>query len=336
LQLNSAEHTLKLTLTVSKRQNKIVIDNTKEQKSVTLTPIDEFTLSQFTLETVAGRDALAEQILKDIDEYCQKAYDDGPRSHLGASLIGNECEFYLWAEFRWMKREIFSGRMQRLFNRGHLEEERIIEWLTAIGFEVKQTEVDGKQIRIAACEGHFGGSCDGNGELPKRYLRKELESYAPILLEFKTSNDKAFPEVENMGVIKAKPVHYKQMCTYGCKLGIQYALYIMINKNNDALNIELIELDWEIGEAEIQKAEKVIFAIIPPPKIAGHGPTYWKCKWCYKNGICHMDHPIDKNCRSCQFAQPVANAQWHCHQWNAIIPAEAIVNGCDAWKGLGI
>ena len=68
--------------------------------------------------------ALAKRILEDIDEYCVRTYDGGHRWHLGASLIGRECKRYLWYVFRWCLHEKTTGRQQRLFNRGHREEER--------------------------------------------------------------------------------------------------------------------------------------------------------------------------------------------------------------------
>src|SRR3954469_10381472 len=153
-----------------------------ELKSVQLSPIAEDKRLHFRLDTVAGRDELAEQIQTDIDEWCQKQYDDGPRSHLGASIIGHKCERYLWFSFHWMYYQVFSGRMQRLFQRGHLEEERVIQWLRGIGFTIKQVAVqENSQERIVFAEGHGGGSLDGTAQLPTRY-----GTFAPILIEIKT------------------------------------------------------------------------------------------------------------------------------------------------------
>ncbi len=78
----------------------------------------------------------AQQIKDAIDAYCAEAYDDGHRTHLGASLIGHECSRHLWYVFRWVRHERFPPRMLRLFNRGHREEARFIEWLRGIGWEV--------------------------------------------------------------------------------------------------------------------------------------------------------------------------------------------------------
>ncbi|MEO5365362.1 MAG: oxidoreductase, partial [Magnetococcus sp. WYHC-3] len=38
----------------------------------------------------------------------------GFRPHLGASLIGKECDRSLWLDFRWAARARFGGRMLRL------------------------------------------------------------------------------------------------------------------------------------------------------------------------------------------------------------------------------
>lgn len=88
------------------------------------------------LDSPGVQQALAKRLAEDIDEYCAAVYDDGHRNHLGASLIGDECKRKLWYVFRWVKNEKFSGQMQRLFNRGHREEERFIEWLEGIGIKL--------------------------------------------------------------------------------------------------------------------------------------------------------------------------------------------------------
>lgn len=79
---------------------------------------------------------IAARILSEIDRYCVQTYDGGHRTHLGASLIGRSCKRYLWYVFRWCKRAPTDGRKQRLFNRGHREEARFIEWMEGIGFKI--------------------------------------------------------------------------------------------------------------------------------------------------------------------------------------------------------
>lgn len=300
----------------------------KPNKLVQLPEVDSDFKKDFELESAAGRDALANQIESDIDKWCQEQYDEGPRSHLGASIVGHECERFIWFGFRWMYREIFSGRMQRLFQRGKLEEERIIEWLNGIGFNIKAVNVDGKQFRIVFADQHGAGSSDAIGMLPTRY-----GNFPPILLEFKTQKDKRFSILQGSGVQKEKPMHFIQASVYGKRLKLQYCLYIAVNKENDDLNVELIELDWGLAGAEEVKAEKIVNSIFPPPRL-NENPSFWRCKYCPALAVCHLGAPVLKNCRSCRFAEPIENAEWRCNRWQAVIPKSEIPKGCGEWSQL--
>src|SRR6267142_163472 len=71
-------------------------------KDIQLPPLPADKLAAFCLDSAEGRDELANQIEADIDKWCQLQYEDGPRSHLGASIIGHECERYIWFSFHWM------------------------------------------------------------------------------------------------------------------------------------------------------------------------------------------------------------------------------------------
>ncbi len=106
--------------------------------------------NEVDLATPGMGKAVAKRLLDDIDEYCVNAYDDGHRTHLGASLIGHECSRYLWGIFRWLKHEETDGRKQRLFNRGHREEARFIEWLEGIGCQVYFEDRDSDPLYFVA------------------------------------------------------------------------------------------------------------------------------------------------------------------------------------------
>ena len=87
---------------------------------------------------------------------------DGFRSHLGASLIGKECERALWYDFRWVTRSKHPGRLLRLFETGQLEEARMVLNLRRTGATVLEVDPEtGRQFRVQAHGGHFGGSLDG-------------------------------------------------------------------------------------------------------------------------------------------------------------------------------
>lgn len=272
------------------------------------------------------REALANQLKADIDEFCRVHYDDGFRNHLGASMIGRECERELWYSYRWVQASPFDGRMQRLFNRGHREEERFILWLEGIGAQVWATTEDGNQIRVTGIGGHFGGSLDSTIVLPPQYLINE-----PVLGEFKTHNDKSFQKLKKEGVKRAKPDHFAQMSTYGRKRGMRYAIYMAINKNDDELYIEVVELDWGYGHDLERKAEAVITSQFPPPRVS-ESPADYRCKFCNFKAICHEGAPYVKNCRSCLYSTPTDDGQWGCHFHKAIIPANFIRLGCGNWQ----
>lgn len=273
------------------------------------------------------KEAIARQIADDIDQWCNDNYDDGHRGHLGASLIGNACKRKLWSVFRWLKRDNHGGRMQRLFNRGHREEERYCEWLRGIGFQVWEVAEDGSQHRVKACRGHFGGSLDGIGRAAPKYRIGE-----PILLEFKTSGTGAsFTNLFKKKVRFGKPIHFDQMCIYGNRYQFKHALYFCINKNDDTLYVELVELDWRRGQELEAIADKVIFMPYAPAKIS-NSPAFSECLHCTFKTICHEGEVPETNCRSCNFAIPQDNGVWHCNQFGQAIPPDFILKGCPQWQ----
>jgi len=281
--------------------------------------------------------ALAKRILEEIDEYCVRAYDGGHRSHLGASLIGRECKRYLWYVFRWCLHEKTTGRQQRLFNRGHREEARFIEWLEGIGFKVwfeNRDEAPNEkgeypQYRISDVMGHFGGSLDGIAILPERYGIAE-----PVLLEFKTNGTGAgFNKLADDGMPIAKPEHFAQTSTYGKKYNFKYCVYLNINKNDDSLHVEVVKLNHNLGEQMIMKAEQIITTQKPPARLSDN-PTFHKCGYCAMKEVCHKGAVVEVNCRSCAFARPVENAEWFCEVHNGNIPKEFIPTACPSYKAI--
>lgn len=279
------------------------------------------------LNAIGMRKKIAEDILKDIELYAQQTYDDGHRKHLGASLIGHDCARYLYLVFRHVYHKVHEGRMQRLFRRGHREEAVFLEYLRGIGFQVWDVANDGNQFRIKACHGHFGGSLDGGNIPPVKYGINE-----PLLCEFKThKDDSEFANLRKQGVKLVIPKHYDQMCIYGRHYGFRNALYMSVNKNNDELHVEIVELDWRNAERLEHKAAKVIFSPHPPAKIA-NTEAFHICKMCDMKDHCHNNAKAEKNCRSCRFAMPIDDGQWGCNFYQRPIPEDFIPQGCNAWS----
>lgn len=284
----------------------------------------------FDLYGRAGRDDIATQIKKDVDSYCEQTLLDERRTHLGISEIGHNCVRYVWYKFRWMVQEKFDGRMARLFQRGHRFETVAIEILNGIGFTIESHTIDGKQIHVArSIGGHYGGSIDSNTRLPIRYGNFPDR----LLVEYKTANKDWFAKISTQGFIKGKPHHWAQACSYGRKLNLRYILYICEDKNDDDWDVELEELDWEFAEEQERKAEFIILSNVPPRRLS-ETPSYYECRYCPAQQVCHFSATPDKNCRSCQYAQPVDDGQWFCHNYQQNIPTDFIAKGCEQWTPL--
>lgn len=271
-----------------------------------------------------------DQLQKEIDEFSKAEFDDSFRNHLGASLIGNECSRYLWYIFRWCFNQNFSGRMLRLFNRGHLEEKRFESYLKGLGCQVFTVDKKGEQFRINGVFGHFGGSIDGVCKLPIHY---EIDEF--VLLEMKTINDKGFNNLKRKKLILANPTHYAQICTYGKNLNLKHCLYMSVNKNTDEIYLEIVPIDHNNGAQMELKAERIIMSQEPPPRLSNN-PNYKNCNWCSAKDLCHNNKPVVKNCRSCKHCTPSENKSWFCYYYNDNVPKEFILKGCEKHESINL
>lgn len=287
-------------------------------------------MSELNLDLPGELKRVAREIVYDIDQAAIQLYDNGFRRHLGASLIGEPCYRKLWFGFRWVYKVPLEGRQLRLFNRGHREEARFTEWLRLKGHIVNDLDpATGLQWRVDAVGGHFGGSQDGEMFLAPKYNYKE-----PMLLEYKTNGTGAgFNKVKEQGIRIGKPVHSDQMNTYGTIKKYKYGVYLNVNKNDDDIACEVVKLDWDRGAALETKARVIILSQEAPPRIA-ENPSAQVCQWCDYKDVCYFREPLQKNCRSCVNASPIADKQWQCKKWNATIPEEAIAAGCGDWTAI--
>ena len=251
------------------------------------------------------------------EQYKIKGDSETARGYLGASIIGHNCERYLWYNFRFCCKPEFSGRMYRLFDTGDHEEERLVADLRSIGCEVHDKDENGLQFEIKDIGGHFSGHMDGCAlgipEAPKTWH----------VLEFKTHNNKSLTKLKKEGVRKAKPMHFGQMQAYMGHTGMKRALYLAVNKDTDELYSERVEFDKEYFDLLMQKAERVIKATEAPPRISNR-PDWYECQYCDAKEICHNGEnselpviPIaELNCRQCCHATPImeGDARWVCEK----------------------
>jgi len=268
---------------------------------------------------------LATQTLAAIEAAVSAVADDGMRPHLGASLIGRECERVLWYSFRWATPQAFEARMLRLFARGQREEDVFTALLESIpGVRVVRIDANtGQQYSFKT--GHFGGSIDGAvAGLPDAPLTWHA-------LEAKTHNAKSFKALEKDGVAKARPEHWAQMQCYMAWTGMHRALYMAVCKDDDRLHLERIDFDRQAAEAMFAKAQRIIDAAEPPARISDR-PDWYQCKMCDHHDICHGTGVPVPTCRSCAHVTPVADGEWHCARHSKLLDAAAQKAGCQAHR----
>ena len=249
---------------------------------------------------------------------------DWRRDHLGASVIGHRCDRFLWFVFRWVAADALTGRMVRLLDRGHREEDRIIDSLASAGFEITDRQ------SVVSWGGHFGGHTDG-------VIRGLLEApLTPHLLEVKTSNRKNFERLQEKGVRAAKPEHYAQMQVYMRGMALERAFYIVENKDDDDVYGDRIALDREFADRMIARGVRITTATNEAPDRAPyreHPPccytskdgTRWPCRF-FEH--CHGKAMPERNCRTCVAAKPVADGAWHCMHHDRPIDRIAQRIGC--------
>jgi len=247
---------------------------------------------------------------------------------MGASLIGHDCERYIWLTFRWALTPTFPGRVLRIFETGKREESRLVEELRGIGATVWETDPDtGDQWRVSACNGHFGGSLDGVAqglpEAPK----------TPAVLEFKTHGHKSFTDLIAQRLRKSKPQHFDQMTVYMGLMNLERGLYMAVDKDTDDVYTEWVHFDQERFNVLLEKAQRLIDSTEPPAKLS-EDPAHWQCKMygrpCTFHAVCHGDKAAEANCRTCCHATPVENAAWRCEVHNKQLPDANQRAGCNA------
>lgn len=244
-----------------------------------------------------------------------------PRPHMGASQLGHPCDRWLWLQFRHAVVEKFPGRMLLLFNRGHLEESRVVAHLHKIGARTFYTGANQLRFDFGS---HVKGSCDGLVEnLP-------IAPKTRAILEVKTHSDKSFKELQEKGVAAAKPMHWIQCCVYGYGANLDRALYFAVNKNTDEIYTEWLHLDKDIAEKALERGKRIALSDRMPEPLSTN-PSWYQCKFCPAHSMCHKAEPTKQvNCRTCAWSTAKEDGTWRCEKHEADdIPVEFQRIGCD-------
>ena len=236
------------------------------------------------------------------------------RDYLGMSGIAGSCDTQIWLSWRWASEQKITPRLKRIFNRGDIEEERVISELKDHGMKIfrlegeKEIELTGKigeaQEELVDLTGHSKGHPDGRIlgviEAPKKVH----------LLEIKTMAEKYYKIFVAKGIKESNPRYYGQMQIYMLEMGLDRALIVVTNKNTEERGYERVHFDKSYAEDLKSKRQDLIFREIPPSKI--FPKTWWKCKSCAHRPICHEDSAPIKSCRTCEHVALGVGGVWMC------------------------
>lgn len=217
-----------------------------------------------------------------IDLGLQQARTAQPRrAYLGASRLGASCERALQYEYADAPvdpgREI-SGRLLRIFERGHVNEDCMVDWLRDAGFDLRTRSASGEQFGFAALDGRLQGHADGvivGG--PKGFAY-------PALWENKCLGSKAWRELEKNGLAVAKPVYAAQVAIYQAYLDLYEhpALFTAVNADTMEIHTELVPFDAALAQRMSDRAVKLIAATeageLLPRSFSDS--THFECRMC--------------------------------------------------------
>jgi hypothetical protein len=291
----------------------------------------------------------ADGIVSQLFEAVECAYDTSNdlRDHLGMSQINGDCERKLYFNFHWYSIEKREGRMIRLLNRGNQEEPNFYRLLRKAGFKIRVRPGRGPgQFRFTDPDlPAFQGSLDGYIEKVPINLKHLFGGLDVVGLELKTAGQKAFKDMSDNGIERARPVYFGQSQNYMHQSHFENSpvpplkafLFLILNKNDDDLYAEIIPYDSAYGDHLRHKAHRILTAERPEElDRLSESPDWYQCgdKWCKHRKKCHFQESPEINCRTCKHSLHEQSnvSKWTCKIQNKILLRAEALKGCEHWE----
>ncbi len=230
---------------------------------------------------------------------------------VGMGQIGRPCEREIWYTLRQVQFQRFDADSIKRFDDGHTSEAVAVARLKKTpGVELHSVDASGEQYRFSDFGGHFSGAIDGVilglVQAPKTWH----------VLEIKCSTkwneiDKARAKVgEKHALQEWNPIYYAQAVLY-----MHYAAldrHYLVSCSPGARRWTAVRTNADPAHAAWLrvKAERIIFADSPPPRIGE--PSHFVCRFCDHAAICHEGKPARRSCRTCLHVTPCRTGGWRC------------------------
>lgn len=216
----------------------------------------------------------------------------GRRTYLGASRLGVACARALQYEYAQAPvdpGQAFSGQLLRIFRRGNVIEDAMVEWLRLAGFDLKTRDRNGQPFGFSVLDGTLQGHVDG-------VFVGGPEGFAyPCLWENKCLNAKSWRDLEKHGLAVSKPVYAAQVAIYQAYLQLHEhpALFTAVNADTMAIYTEAVPFDGALAQRMSDRAVKVISATetgeLLPRSFSD--PTHFECRLCGWQDRCWRTSP---------------------------------------------
>lgn len=205
------------------------------------------------------------------------------RRYLGASVIGHACERHVQYQYLSAIGEIdaptFSARIRRIFQRGHIFEGVVKQWLGEAGIVIEE----GPSFRDDDLG--MGGHTDGVVATAPEHLGIQT----PCLWECKVLKDSSFKSLKKGGLKSFSATYYGQIQTYMTATGvIAPALYTALNADTMEIFCFLVEFDAHHAVGLHNRVEHVVNVtrmgeLVPRMTT---DPAHYQCKMCPFSGRC--------------------------------------------------
>lgn len=243
------------------------------------------------------------------------------RPYLGMSQLGHSCSRLLWYSLRWAYTRTLLPRNRRIFERGNIEEPRVIRDLTDWKYKITDT-----QLEFIGPYGHVKGHCDG--------IVLGFTSNRPAILEIKTMKNSEWIKLNSKPFTEVAPSYYVQGIVYAYYAELDDIIFVVSNKDTEARKYIHIKANHEKAKEYVQKAEDILLAESPPTKIGG--PSWYVCSYCPAKDICHYGEPVKVTCRMCEHAELHTEGRWYCGKKNEYRTLDEQREACKEFKAISV
>lgn len=216
-----------------------------------------------------------------IDLFETITFSEKPRGYIGCSVIGHACYRYIWLNKYGKEATEIPFRRKRIFERGHWEEGRILSLIEKTGeFSIEGTQVLASSGDEPVLKGHADAILrhkDGT-----RYL-----------LEIKTMNSRGFKALCRQGLKRSHFSYWSQVQTYLYLLLLNTAIVIAVNKNDESLHEEVIDIEPSVGAHLVDKAKRISEQTEMPLGLAYHSTKQLECYGCSFEKLCYQEGQKD-------------------------------------------